>query len=362
MIPATGSLSATLRAQVRTAVEEHMKRRGLPQKALADAIGTSATYINNLFTNAASLPEATQDRLWRDLNNWLEREARAEEAERPDDFVRTFRVAERGWALATHLSERADMAIAYGPAGIGKTTVFEAFCAENPTAVMVTAGHDTRTPKKLLRVVFNALSGRRRREKDVDAVDVIERLRMPPRVKSRSLLIVDQGHELLHSKGVVRLLMELHDRAQCSVLLVGTRDLKTYVASDSDPEFGQLSSRIGMRIELAPEIAKALRGGGKRSDAKCFSVADIRRLFAGGKLKVHPDVVRMLCEIANGQRGTLRRVVRLHAWAETAARQAGSTTINMDHLEAAARLVEEDAALPVPLEAAPEELVAAAAG
>jgi DNA transposition AAA+ family ATPase len=360
----SGPLPISLRAEIRKALEAYMARKGLSQKDLAEAIGSSNTYINNLFTNAASLPEGTQDRLWRDINNWLEREARAEENQRPDAFVQTIKTAERLIALATNLTHRADMAVAYGASGIGKSTVIEAIVAEISTAVAITAGYDTRTPKKLLRVILAALTRRRsRRSKDdLDMAEVVERLRMPPRVKSRNVLIVDQAHELLHSKGVIRTLMELHDRAQCSILLVGTRDLKSYVATDEDPEFGQLSSRIGMRVELAPELAHSLRGSGKRSDKRCFTVADIRKLFAAGKLKLHPDVARMLCEIANTQRGTLRRVVRLYDWAETAARQDGSDTIAMEHLRAAATLVEEDAELPAGVEGGQEEGAAVAAG
>ena len=289
MVPMSGPLPVALRHEIRRAVEAYMLRTGFTQKDLAEAIGTSSTYVNNLFTNAAGLPDSTQDRLWRDLNNMLEREARAEESQRPDDFVPTIKTAQRLCDVATNLTRRPDMAICYGPAGIGKSTTIKAITAEIPTAVAITAGVDTRTVKKLLRVIYAALTSRRKREKaDIDMEEVVEKLRMPPRVKSRNVLIIDQAHELLHSKGVWRALMELHDRAQCSILLVGTRDIRNYVATDDDPEFGQLSSRVGMRVELAPELATSLRGSGKRSDKKCFTVADIRKLFAAGKLKLHP--------------------------------------------------------------------------
>ena len=318
--------------------------------------------MSTLLSNAASMPEATQDRLWRDINNMLEREARAEENQRPDGFV-LMRVPERLIALATHLSERADMAIAYGPAGIGKTTTIKAIAAEISTAIAITAGYDTRTPKKLLRVIYAAVASRRKRGKaDLFVEEVIEKLRMPEKVKTRSLLIIDQAHLLLHSAGIWQLLMELHDRAQCSILLVGTRDLQLHVATDDDPEFGQLSSRVGMRIELAPELVGSLRGGAKRGAKRCFSVADIRKLFAGSKLKLHPDAAQMLCEIANTRRGTLRRVKRLFDWAEVAAREAGAGTITTQHLQSAAALVEEDAELPSGLEDGREVGAVVAAG
>ena len=168
---------------------------------------------------------------------------------------------------------------------------------------------------------------------------------MPERVSVRNLLIVDQAHTL--KPRVWALLMELHDKAECSVLLVGTRDLRDYVNTDDDPEFGQLSSRIGMRVDLAPTLRASLGGPG-RAARKCFSVADIRKLFHKGKLKLHPDVARMLCDIANTRRGTLRRVMRLHFWAERSAMKAGRDTIMAEDVQAANKLVESEFDLPMP--------------
>lgn len=343
MVPLTGPIAAQVRHEIRTALESHMKAEGLSQSDVADAIGTSATYINNLLTNASSVPEATRDRLLRDVNNWLEREARAKDARRPDDFVVT-RVAERLMNLAMLLSERADMAVAYGPAGIGKSTTIAAVCAEIPTAVSLQCGHDTRTAIKFVRALYAALARRRARDKaELTLDDLVERLRMPPKISTRSLLILDDGHKLPTS--VWPLLCELHDKAACSVLLIGTVDLYRRVSSDDDIEFGQLSSRIGMRVRLAPELALAFPGG-RSASGKCFTVTDIRKLFARGKIRLHAEAVRMLCAIANSQRGTLRRVVRLYDWAERAAAAAHAEMIMAEHIHQAAELVEEEAALP----------------
>ena len=352
MVP-DGPLSAATRADIRALLVRHMEDGGLSQTDVAEAIGQSATYVNNLLTKAASLPEATAERMWRDVNNWLEREARARESQRPDDFVRT-RVAERLIALAERLAERPDMAVAFGPAGIGKSTVIKAVVAEIPTAVAITAGHDTRTVRKFIDVVYFALTRRRQPgRKYVSLADLVDKLRMPPRVQTRSLLIIDQAHELPDK--VWSVLMELHDRAECSILLVGTIDLKQRVATDDDPEFGQLSSRIGMRIQLAPELSGSLTSG--RSSSKCFAVADIRKLFNRSKLKLHPDAAHMLCRIANTQRGTLRRVCRLFDWAETAARRKGAKAITVDHIRAAGSLVEEEFELPFDEQQQPGEAV-----
>ncbi len=259
MVPSDGPLAATTIADIRRALDAHMAAGNLSQADVADAIGQSTTYVNNLLKSAATLPATARDRMWRDLNNWLEREARAAESERPADFVRT-RPAERLIAIAERLTERADMAVAFGPAGIGKSTAIEAIVAEIRTAVAVTAGYDTRTAAKFTGRVIKAVSGRSRKSRQSPSLDVvIECLRMPPKVRVRNLLIIDQAHLLPDS--VWPILAELHDCAQCSVLLVGTIDLKRRAATDDDPDFGQISSRFGMRINLAPELVGRADGG-----------------------------------------------------------------------------------------------------
>lgn len=184
MVPVSGELALDVRRDIIRAVELHMKATGLSQSDVAEAVGQSPTYVNNVLTESPSIPPATRDRILRDLNNWLEREARAREAQRPDDFVRT-RVAERLIALAERLTERADMAIAFGPAGIGKTTTAQAIAAEIRTAVLVTAGYDTRTPKMLVNQLYLAVSRRGRPRGRITLESVIERLRMPSRVHTR---------------------------------------------------------------------------------------------------------------------------------------------------------------------------------
>jgi hypothetical protein len=322
----------------------------------AEAIGQNKTYISNLRSNAAALPEATRDRMLRDLNNLLERERRSEQSQRPDDFVVVMTVImQRLYAIAENAAQHAGMYIATGPSGIGKTHGTEAIQAEIPTVIAITAGHDTRTPNKLIRAIYAAATRRRRCDStQLDLADAAEKLRMPSRVKTRNVLWVDDAHLL--TRRCLATLMELHNLAGCSVVLVGTRDLRKMVSTDDDPELGQLSSRIGLRVDLAPEIRGSLSGGGQRA-AKCFSVADIRKLFARSKLRLHADAARMLCEMANTRRGTLRRVVRMFDWAEVAARQAGADTIMVEHLRAAAALVEEEQELPT---LASEELMEAA--
>ena len=339
MLPETGELNHQQRVGIVRALEAFMAEHGLTQADVAKGIGQSATYVNNLINDAGTLPPATRDQMLRDINNWMDREARARDNRRPDDFTVT-RPAERMIALAERLTERADMAVAYGPAGIGKTTTIDAIVAEIPTAVKVTADRDSRYPTGLLTKIWNALS-RKKRKRPPRLADVVEKLFKPARIATHNILIVDQAHKL--TDAAIDMLCDLHDQAKCSILLVGTVDLKTRVASDDDHEFGQVSSRVGMRVNLAPELVEPLAGGTRAT--ACFTVGDIRKLFHRSKVKLHPDAARLLAQIANEHRGTLRRVERIFSWAETAARRVHSDTILVKHVQTAQSLVEEDVTL-----------------
>lgn len=329
-----GPLTAGDIARIRAELEARMAERQLSQSDLAEAIGSTATYVNNLLRSASSLPERTRDDLWRAVRNWLERELRAEERERPKGFVRTT-VAERLIAIIEDLAVRSDMAVAYGPAGIGKTETVQALLADHPDAVLVRAGRINRTPARVLQCIGRALT-RRRSETRITYEMVVDRLRKPDKVKVRSLVIVDEAHELPPKS--LRLLRDLYDEARCSVLLIGTVDVKRMVASDADAEYGQLSSRVGMRVNLAPELTGHRRGG-----CPLIRISDIRQIYDRAKIRLHPAAARLLTDLANTPGlGALRRVERLYDLALRAATRGGAAAITVDHVAAAQRLVEEE--------------------
>jgi DNA transposition AAA+ family ATPase len=335
MIPSQGPLNDRLREEVLSALVAYMREAELSQADVARAIGQSTTYINNVLSSSDKVPTETRDQILRDVNNWLDREARARENRRPARFVET-RVARRLIDAAERLTERADMASARGPAGIGKTMTARAIEAEL-NAVYVMVDDDCRSPSGLRHKIYNALS-RRKRTTTVSFAQLVDGLRMPPRVNTCNLLIVDEAQDLFPNAFTT--LRKLHEQAHCSILFLGTVDLETCLSTDDDPEFGQISSRVGIRINLARELSGATRGG--KPAERLFSIQDIRALFSQGKLKLHPSTARMLATIANTTRGALRRVDRLYFWAQKAALKRRAAQILPEHVEIAAAIVGEE--------------------
>lgn len=357
MIPARGPLSERLREEIILTVTTYLRDAGLSQSDLARAIGTSATYVNNALNRTGTIPDETRDQVLRDANNWLDREARARENRKPAEFVET-RVAKRLIDLAERLKERADIALAFGPAGIGKTMTAQAIAAELG-AVYVLVDEDCQSPVGLRSKIYNALS--RRQHKKVSVADVVEKLALPEKVATRNLVILDEAHDLRDAS--LTMLRKIAEQARCSLLFVGTVRLEQRLSSDDDPEFGQLSSRVGIRVNLARELTGQTRGG--QPVERLFSIEDIRALFGKGKLKLHPGTARMLATIANSTRGTLRRVERLYFWAIKAALKRHADKIMPEHVEMAAAIVGEElgvSAADILADAAPEAERATAAG
>lgn len=328
-----GPLTPQQIAVIRAELERRMEAHELSQADVAEAVGSTATYINGLLRSAASLPEKTRDELWRAVRNWLERELRAEERERPKGFVRTV-VAERVIAVLNELSTRADMAVVYGPAGIGKTETVAAMLAEFPDAILVRVRATDRTPTRLLWQIGRALV-RRRASTGINFDLVVDRLRKPPKVKTRSILIVDEAHELPPKS--LRLLRDIFDEAGCSILLVGTVDVRRMVSADADREYGQISSRVGMRINLSPELTDPSYRG-----SPLIRLEDIRRIFDRAKVRLHPAAARLLMRLANEPGyGALRRAERIYDKALRLAERAGATTIEVQYIQLAQGLVED---------------------
>ncbi len=311
--PRRGSPSAIVPSRF---LEEH----GLTQADFTRGIQErSQSTVSLLFGNSARLRPEKRDEILRKGLAWIELETRAIESHRqlPSGYYDQHKVALRLMAIARRLTERADMGVAWGPAGIGKTTIVRAIQAELPNAIVVAVRESSRRYAGFLRALYNAMQRRRRtfRQRAYQE-EIIELLKQSSRVASRPLIIVDQAH-LLHDR-VLHVLMDFHEEVQCSILLVGTVDAHKRVTFDDTIEFGQLSSRFGVRCNLAPEVFEA---GGRASKRKLFSVKDIRAIVQRGQVRLYPEAVDLLSDAANTSNGHLRRVDRLVPWAYAIARK-----------------------------------------
>lgn len=341
MVPADGPLTDKQIDEIVAAVQQHLREFDISQADVAKALGTNDTYISWLLSrNERYLSGASRDKLARQLNDWIEDDYQHRQTKRPENFVRT-RVAELIFQTAQNARHARLIAVVTGSAGMGKTATIQAIAAEVPGTLLVTVDYDCRGARGLLDRIMQTARLRRKGRSKAKLADLVERLRGTGR-----LLIIDQAHDLRDD--AFPLLMNLHDQCELPILLVGTKEIHDRVKDNTDVEFGQMSSRIGLRVNLLHELSKG-KGGGQRQ-LQWISVPEIRKIFER-KLKLHPDSARMLAAIANATVGHLRRVKHIMRLAEAIARsdRTAGAQILVAHVRRAIELVEgHDVAPPPP--------------
>ena len=332
MVPVRGPLNDHMRRDIHDALREFMQKNGLSQADVAKGIGTSAAYLSNLINGGGPLSDEQRDLLWRDANNWLDREARARAGRRDRRMVET-RVARGMTRIASRLTERPDIAYVEAPPGVGKTFCAEVI-AERLNAAYICVDPDCAAPSRFLRELYNAIS-RKRKAGRVELAEIVDKLRMPERVATCNLVIIDQAHELVTKPRSLRMLMALHDRARCSILLVGTSDLSRAFELDNDALFGQMYSRVGYELSFRDSVSRDGVRPPPNGGEWLFTREDIAALFDSDKIKLHRDSIDMLLRLANSGGKGLRVVMRVLYQAEIAARKRGANEITVQFVQAA---------------------------
>lgn len=359
MLPSSGPLTAEQRRQTFQRIGDFLKKHGLTQSDLAKSIREPQSVVSGLFNNSSRITDEKRDDVLRRANAWLDLEDRAIEGQRrrPLNYHET-RVAKTMMGMARKLTERPDIGVCWGPAGVGKSTIAKAIAAELPNVVLVAARTGRLRLCGFMKAVYDAMRTRRRKRHRVYFDDLVEAFQQSSRVSSRPLLLIDQCHLIKHEP-VYQLLMDLQEEAGISILMIGTVDLHKTVTADENPAFyGQLSSRVGLRCDLTPELSQT----GSPGVRKTFTVADVRAIFQSSRVKLHSDTAKMLADIANDSDGHLRRVERLMEWATRAARKrskAESVTVLVGDVYQAARFVKDDDSVRVVRAADPEQQAAA---
>ena len=106
-------------------------------------------------------------------------------------------------------------------------------------------------------------------------------------------LLIDEAHRL--HPDAIELLRDIHDETGCPVVLAGTVKLNDVVA-DQGLFFGQLSSRVALRYNLADDLQATGGDGGPRP---LHTLEEIRQLYESDKLRLTDEGRLLLQRIAN---------------------------------------------------------------
>ncbi len=322
MLPNEGPLTTKQQLEVVATIKAYLAKHAIFQNALAKQVPQVGEANISAILRGKYRHGSLDDHL-RELNNWMEVDARRRQSKPESKFVET-RVAKRILACAEKASQLSTMAAAHGPTGIGKTMVAHVLAEKFPGAVYIRLSAGTTSMVAVRRVLANRLRlGAASKKKTHDSgmsfdERIFDRLR-----SSNRLIIIDEAHRI--SDGALEFLRDVHDECGVPILFLCTIDLIERIRRDSDQDHGQLYSRFGYIRDVTKGYDKM--PGGRNP---LFTVGEIRRLFEAGNIKLHLDAQAYLQDVANMLgHGSLRRcagLMKIAVPVERAQRNLGPTS------------------------------------
>jgi DNA transposition AAA+ family ATPase len=231
----------------------YMKSRHLSRRAMAELVDVRCS---NLSKYLDSLPGCSKEVIEAALGAYFLKLERAEARARRPEFIET-QTAKIILEKCQEADERRELALLYGPSGIGKTFVVEEFIercekqanSEKPEVLFVTA-HAASTPKSLMAALCLQAGTPHSGTAPTLAESPVRRLET-----GHFLIIVDEANHL--DIEAMELLRYVYDRGRLGVVLIGTLRLYEIFTNGSRPasELEQLWSRVGI-CELLPGLTE----------------------------------------------------------------------------------------------------------
>ena len=290
MLPNEGPLTAAQRDEVVDAIKAYMDKHAISQGDVKRQCPNAGSAISPILKKTYT--HGVLDDHLRELNNWMEVDARRRQTRPQRKYVETH-VAKKIMHCASQASKRNWIVVAHGPTGIGKSMVAHVAAEKFPSALYlrIGKGDDTFTRvRQMLAVALRMFSKRKRKDEPQGLTfnqRVFSRLR-----SSHRLLIIDEAHRLTDS--ALEFLRDVYDECQVPMLWLCTKDLVDRIRQDSDEDHGQLYRRIGLTSDLVRGKDKV--PGGKHP---LFTLSEIRQLFETDKVRLAPDAQAYLQDVAN---------------------------------------------------------------
>lgn len=231
----------------------YMKSRHLSRRAVAELVDVRCS---NLSKYLDSLPGCSKEVIEAALGAYFLKLERAEARARRPEFIET-QTAKIILEKCQEADERRELALLYGPSGIGKTFVVEEFIercekqanSEKPEVLVVTA-HAASTPKSLMAALCLQAGIPHSGTAPTLAESLVRRLEA-----GHFLIIIDEANHL--DIEAMELLRYVYDRGRLGVVLIGTLRLYEIFTNGSRPasELEQLWSRVGI-CELLPGLTE----------------------------------------------------------------------------------------------------------
>jgi len=298
-------------SEVRRRVLDAMADEGLSQNRVAKEAQISATALSQFLAGTYqgnNTTVATKLTAW--LNDRAQRAALAGMMPVAPSWIET-PTAKRVYEALAWAQLGADIVVAYGGAGLGKTTAARQYQREHANVFVAECTPATASVPTMLQEIGIALElkdmplhpARLQRE-------IIARLR-----GTGGLLVLDDAQTLTHQ--ALEQVRRIHDLAGVGVALLGNEQIYTRISGGSRSEaFAPLFSRIGRRVRLTrprSDDVKAIAAAWNITGADELKV--LTEIAAKpGALRGLTKTIRLACMSAAGAKSAVTAGHLLAAW------------------------------------------------
>ena len=267
--------------QAGTSADELAKRTGIKVAAIK-------AFVADQWTGSASTHVLIAADLSKAINA-LRREQAAD-----DSDVREFawtRMAEAIRAVAAYCVKRKRIGLVTAPAGSGKSIVLDALLAEHVGAVKLTITEGYASRSEFLRLLAESLRIARTGNSAVRQERILRALAGTSRP-----IFIDEAHKL--SVPALDTMREVWDAANVPILLAATPTLHAKITSRRiDSERSELLDQLSSRVAIWRDLTFIENEQGKPGPR--FTVADVRKVFERGRLRLAPDGAAFLAKLAS---------------------------------------------------------------
>jgi len=225
----------------RAKLQAYLRESGTSQNSVANSIGVTGSVISSyLKEKYKGDVTSVEKRLERYLGLQEERQD-AGLADSAREVVETTAYQQIVGFLHS-VQKRQRFGIAFGNAGVGKTTALRAFAAENQGLVLLVEADHGYTARTLFAELCDRLNLDQRGDLHSLLTRVIEKLS-----GSQRLIIIDEAEHLPYR--ALELIRRVRDKAEVGVVLAGMPRLLRNIKGDAN-HYAQLYSRVNARLNI----------------------------------------------------------------------------------------------------------------
>jgi len=296
-------------ADCRLMLVQRMTNHKLSQEQVARGLGLSSSVVSQ-FLAGKYLGDNKQVAIR--IRAWLDQELKADAAPKRSLYVQTAVAKQIQVALTAAMQSpmepgAARIALIYGPAGIGKTYVLQAFQRMNPASIYMRVNIGATNAGGFLRLFCVGVGLGTTPLKTAMFQAIVAKLHA-----SNRLIMIDEAHKL-DDEGL-ETVRDLHDQTLCPFALAGTDEIRRRLQDGLRVARRQITDQFTSRVCIRRDLTRVMQQKG-RGGRLLFTVEEICQMFQGERLRLARDSARFLAELAStpGQGGlrTVRSILAL---------------------------------------------------